>query len=748
MPDLTERPLGRASSPEPETAPGGRRTACQLVHAVPGRLRLRVPTIASDPACAERLAGLLESDPDVTGVRLNPAAGSLVVRCQTATPIDELQDRIDEEVRAARGRVLPGRRPGAQQSLDGSGWRRLALPALTAGLAILGGPLGLAVPAPLIVGTVAAASLPIARRAVHSLRVERRLNIDVLDMTAITLTTLRGSFLAPATMITLVEVGEAIRERTARASEREMLDLLGSMAESVWRERAGGREQVPMEDVARGDTVVVYPGDRVPVDGRILDGHGLIDEHQLTGESMPVVREEGQTVYASTLVREGHLHIGVEQVGDETRAGRLIRLMQDAPVHDTRVENYAAKVADRIVVPSFVLSAALLVLTRDPARAASVLIADFVTGIRVSVPTTILAALTGAARRGIVIRSGRALEKLAEVDTVVFDKTGTVTQGQPTITGCEAIDEGMDAAEVLALAATAEQRLTHPVAEAVVRYASGRGIAPRRRRGWHYEIGLGVEASIDGRTVLVGSDRFLEREGVELERWRERQGEPGESCVYVASDGRLRGVMPYGDPVRPESPEVIASLAREQAMEVHLLTGDKRRTAVAVAVALGIDTANTHAELFPEEKAEVVRQLRAEGRTVAFVGDGVNDLPALVYSDVSVSFGGASDVARETADVVLMDDDLRGLPEALALARGALGIVRQNIRLVVAANLGAVAMTASGALGPVSAAVIHNGSTIASGANGLRPLRTDGRVRVRPTRASGRARGTAAEIQR
>jgi Cu2+-exporting ATPase len=324
--------------------------------------------------------------------------------------------------------------------------------------------------------------MPIARRAIHSLRVQRRLNIDVLDMTAIALTTLRGSFFVPATMITLVEVGEAIRERTARASEREMVELLGSMAQSVWREQGGEREQVAIEEIARGDAVVVYPGDRVPVDGRILDGRGLIDEHQLTGESMPVVREEGQTVYASTLVREGHLHIGVEQVGEETRAGRLIRLMQDAPVHDTRVENYAAKVADRIVVPSFVLSAALLALTRDPTRAASVLIADFVTGIRVSVPTTILAALTGAARAGIVVRSGRALEKLAQVDAVVFDKTGTVTQGQPTITGCEAVDEGMSVSEVLSLAATAEQRLTHPVAEAVVRYAAEHGVEPRPSR--------------------------------------------------------------------------------------------------------------------------------------------------------------------------------------------------------------------------------------------------------------------------
>lgn len=716
-----------------EAEPLGGRVPSRLVHAVPGRLRFRVPAVARDRSYSERLVALALSDASLTGVRMNRAAGSITIHHEALQAQSEVAGRFEELVRTARDPGLELARAEPQGHGPGA-WRRLGLPALTAGLAVLSGPLGLAVPAPLVAGAVGVAAIPIARRAVHSLRAERRLNIDVLDITAIALTTLRGSFLAPSVMIGLVEVGEAIRGRTARASEREVLDLLASMAQSVWIERRGERHLVPIERVSRGDTVVVYPGDRVPVDGRILVGTGSIDEHQLTGESLPVVRAEGETVYASTLMREGHLHIQVEQVGSETRAGRILRLMQDAPIHDTRIEDWAARVADRAVLPAFLLSGAVLLITRNPGRAASILITDFMTGIRVSVPTTVLAALTGAARRGILIRSGRALEQLAGVDTVVFDKTGTVTRGQPTILGVEGATEAMPALEVLALAATAEQRLTHPVAEAVVRYARKRGVEPRRRRSWHYDIGLGVRARVDGRTVLVGSDRLMEREGVDLGEFA--WGAPdwtGPSRIFVASDGELRGSMAYADPPRSESRDVISALRHTHGMEIHLLTGDKRPAARSVADALGIEQARTHAEVFPEEKAAVVRDLRAAGRNVAFVGDGVNDLPALAYADVSVSFGGATDVARETADVVLMDDDLRGLPDAIALAREAMRLSRQNIGIVAGTNLAALGLATVGALGPVSAAVIHNGCTIVAGANGLRPLVQPGYHRARAT---------------
>ena len=704
--------------------------AHSVVHTAGTRMRARVPRVRDDAAYVRRLLAIADAAPAVDGVRINPSVASVVIRWSHV--LDAGAGSAQLAALLAHAAAPAEIEPPSPPRVDPFRSRlpRILFPGFMAGVAGLSRLVGLGFPAPVGALAVLTASLPIARRAYHSIRVERRLNIDVLDMTAIVLTTLRGSYMAPAAMIGLVEVGEAIRERTARASQRELLDLLDSIAHVAWVERDGERRQVPIEEIRSGEVVVVYPGDRVPADGRVLEGSALIDEHQLTGEPMPVLREEGQVVYASTLVREGHLHIAVEQLGRETRAGRIVALMRDAPIHDTRIEDYAGKVADRIVVPALLLAGAVFAVSRDPSRAASILITDFATGIRVSVPTTVLAAMTGAAERGVLMRSGRALEQLAGVDAVVFDKTGTVTEGQPAVTRVVSLRKDVSDEDVLILAATAEQRLNHPVAEAVLRYAESQDVAPGPRGDWHYEIGLGVRSEIGSSVVLVGSDRLLRREGIPLDGVPSEQGS-GESRVYVAVDGRLWGFMSYADPVRPEAARVVAELRDVAGMEIHMLTGDRAETARAVGRQLGIPADNVHGELFPEQKAEVVRALHDAGKFVAFVGDGINDLPALAYADVSISFNSATDVARETADVVLMEDSLSGLPVAFSTAREALRLIRQNIGIVGGVNLAAMAVTTATGLQPVTAAFLHNGSTVVAALNGLRPLRCATQTRLR-----------------
>ena len=691
----------------------------EVVHQLADRLRCREPRLRSDESYAARVVAVAQSDESVAGVSVNRSAASVAVRWAHPLPPAEARSRVARFLTAARDTSI---HPAtAAVSPLGERASRLVLPGAVAGVAALGRLLGFTLPGPVGAVAVLAASLPIARRAFHSITVERRLNLDVLDMTAILLTTVRGSLLAPLSVIGLVEVGEAIRERTARASQRELLDLLDSIAETVWVARGGKPEQIGIDDVRRGDVVVVYPGDRVPVDGRVLEGRALIDEHQLTGEPMPVLHQEGEVVYASTLLRDGHLHIAVELVGGETRAGRIVQLMRDAPVHDTRIENYAGKLADRIVLPSFLLAGAVLAATRNPTRAASILIADFATGIRVSVPTAVLAAMSSAAQAGVVIRSGRALEQLAGVDAVVFDKTGTITEGNPAVVGVESVTSALSPDDILTIAATADQRLNHPVAEAIVRYAAAAGVTPGRRGRWNYDIGLGVRAEIAGQEVLVGSDRLLAREDVDLTPAAPLEG-AGQSRIYVAADGVLCGVIAYADPIRREAEQVVGALREQHGMEIHLLTGDKSETAHAVGRRLGIDAVNVHGELFPEDKAAVLRELRAGGRRVAFVGDGINDLPALAYADVSVSFGGATAVARETADVVLIEDSLHALPAAVAASRQAMRLVNQNIGIVGVVNLAALTVATATGLSPTTAAVVHNGSTVVAALNGLRPL--------------------------
>ncbi|MBG1242281.1 heavy metal translocating P-type ATPase [Nostoc sp. NZL] len=704
-----------------------------VVHIIPGRIRFRVPLLAYEPNYAQRLQELLESDSRILQVRVNCSCSSIAIRYQLSSNNDKLMQayliRLLHEAKVSQHSTV-----NSQQiaEADDSG---VKLPALATVLALLG--LGFPIPRAMIAATVALAALPIAKRAYTSITQKQKLNIDCLDLIAIALTSSQGNLLTPALVITLHEIGDLIRDRTARVTKNHAADLLNSLGHYAWVEQPDGQKKhILATQVQPKDTVIVYPGEQIPVDGQILRGKALIDQQKLTGESMPVLRQVGQAVYASTLVREGEIYIQTERVGTATRAGASIELVQQAPVHDTRMGNYAATVADKAVLPALIFAGLVLATTRNPARAASILTLDFVTGIRVSLPTTFLAALHHATRHGVLIRSGRALEKLAQMDTLVFDKTGTLTKGDIEVVEIETVVGRMSPRRLLTLAAAAEQRLTHPAAAAVVNYAEKQGIKILPRQEFVYEIGLGVRAEIDGEQVIVGSDRFLRQCGIPLDCLYEphlcNQADcpyhlncrisAHNSLLYVGVNQEFQGVIYYTDPLRPESPAVIEKLQTEYGMEIHLLTGDNQQRAIAVAQELNLPLSQVHAEAFPEKKAEIIQKLHESGKTVAFTGDGLNDSIALAYADVAISFSGGSEVARETADVVLMDDNLTSFLEAIAIARQTQAVIKQNIGLAVFPNLAALGLATTIGLHPLAATVVHNGSAIAAGLNGLRPL--------------------------
>ncbi len=724
----------RAVSPEKEITTG---ITYHVVHAIPGRVRFRVPLLAHDANYVLRLQTMLESEPQVTGVRLNRQAASIAISYQelgssdrtiTAYLVRLLKQASIGEVKSKKSNVK-------SQKLEATDDSGVKLPAFATILALLG--LGFPIPRAMIAATVALAALPVAKRAYNSITTERKLNIDCLDLLAIAFTSAQGNLLTPALVMTLHEIGDLIRDRTARVTHDHAADLSDSLGHYAWIEQPDGdKKHILASQAQPGDTVIVYPGDQIPVDGQVLRGTALIDQQKLTGESMPVVRKAGQSVYASTLVREGEIYILAERVGTATRAGASIQLVKQAPVYDTRMGNYAAEVADKAILPALIFSAIVLATTRNPARVASILTLDFVTGIRVSLPTTFLAALHHATRHGVLIRSGRALEKLAQVNTLVFDKTGTLTKGEIEVVEVETVVGRMSGRRLLELAAAAEQRLTHPVAAAVVRYAKKQGVEILPRGEWVYEIGLGVKAEIDGEQVVVGSDRFLRQCGISLGCLYEHHDCHPADCphnlncrisahdalLYVGVNGEFKGVINYTDPLRPESPAVIQQLQSQYGMEIHLLTGDSQQRATAVAQELGIPLSHVHAQAFPEQKAEIIQRLHVSGKTVAFTGDGLNDSVALAYADVSISFGDGSEVARETADVVLMDNNLTSFVEAIAIARQTQQVIKQNIGLAVVPNLAALGLATTFGLHPLAATVVHNGSAIAAGLNGLRPL--------------------------
>jgi heavy metal translocating P-type ATPase len=701
----------------------------EIIHVTLERFRIRIPRLAFDPEYSRKLTWLVESFDFIVSVRISLLSSSLIVHYDPDVPTLMVEESLLKCIEKATEAEIPlDIVPIKSEFRPEIDWiERLGLPILSLSLAVLSTQL-VPIPAIALGALVTTAAIPFVSRIIDIVINERRLDADILDAIWLGLYTLKGDFVGPSLMLSLISTGDALRDATARASERQVFDLLNSMDKYARLERDGVEVQVPLKEVQKGDRVVVYPGEIIPVSGRVLRGTALIDEHKLTGESTLVSRSEGQVVHASTLVLEGKICILTKRIGSNTRLGLTVQLLQSAPVHDTRVEDYAAKIADATIVPSMLLSGAIFVVTQDISRSLAPLHLDFSHNIRIAVPSTIIAALTFAARHGVYIRSGRALEMLARIDTVVFDKTGTLTQGNAEVVEILTANSTISSAEVLQVAASAEQGNTHPVASAILRYAETQNIQTQPCSAWDYRIGFGVVAEIKGEQILAGSHRLISQEGIDINPIYQLhpQLQTGiNSTVYVARGGKLLGVILYTDPARAESAEVISTL-ENLGHQTYMLTGDNKRVANHVAQKLGINSNHVYAESFPDQKVEVVRQLKSQEHTVAFVGEGINDAAALAYADVSISFGSGIDIARETADVILLDDDLRGIPDAIAIAKQAMDIVYQNTALIAIPNIGIVLAGVLFAFDPVLGVIISNGSALVAELNSFRPLFEDG----------------------
>lgn len=688
-----------------------------------GRICLRLPLLHQRHGVAALIRTALLAKRGIHHVKVAPDAGTLIVRYDP--------DKHRPQGLMARVRHLlhtgltPASRPtGLARARDigaeaDEGFRPLLFPTLALTLSLLE-----AAPA-LVVGALTLAGLPTLRRALVGIRM-RRPNVDQLDFVALVMLAGLGDFFTGGLMTWLIGLGDVIQNKTMRRSHQAISELMAPSASNAWVERDGSLVSMSLDRLQAEDVVVVHPGDQIPVDGIITQGHILVDLKLLTGKSAPVLRREGDQAYALTTVVDGQAHIRVQHIGSETRAGRVAAMIEEAPLSDTRIANYAAKIGDRLVLPIFALAGASYLVTGSLIRMASILILDFATGIRVSAPTTVLSAMTGAARQGLFIKGGKAMEQLAVVDAFVFDKTGTLTQGCPVVTAVCALDNALTSDEVLCLAAGAEAKLKHPAANAIVRAAQERGLGIPPIEEMENVLGLGVKAVIGGRVIQVGSERYMRQLAIEMNAMEEvaapdkPNAVEGNSVVFVAREGCLIGLITYTDPPRAESEAVIQALRERGVRRIVMLTGDNARTAHSVAGRLGIT--DVIADAFPEQKADVIQQLCAEGYTVAVIGDGVNDAPAFAYADVSVSLPRGADVAKETADIILLDDDLWGLPRAIDLSRRALGILQQNLNIIVAPTALGLVASVAGFASPIVSTLINNGTTVLAGLNALRPL--------------------------
>jgi Cu2+-exporting ATPase len=565
---------------------------------------------------------------------------------------------------------------------------------------------------------------PIALRAWRVWRREGRLNIDFLDTLAIAASLLQGNPMAGAIVTWLIKLGDWIRDLTAAGTRRAISELLEFQTKTAWVIRDNVITPVPASELVAGDEVVVYPGEIIPVDGEIIDGHAMIDQKTITGEGLPVMRAKGEAVFAATVIRDGQLTVRAIRVGSFTTAGQIARLVESAPIGDTRMQNHAEKLADRLVVPTLAVAAGTAAVSGDFNRFLSLVIVDYGTGIRVAAPTAVLASMTHAARAGIIIKSGAHMERLAQVDTVIFDKTGTLTHGSPAVLDVISYERNITARHLLGLAAAAETRLKHPVAEALRVKAHELGANIPYCEETKYRIGLGVEGQVNGYYLHVGNERFMRQSSINVrpaETDRSALDQQGYSCIYVAVDGTLAGLVPFTDQIRPESREVIERLHAMGIRNSVMLTGDNAVVARAVCRRLGLS--HHFAEMLPADKAEVIQRYQREGNVVAMVGDGINDSPALSFADVGIAMKHGAEVARESADVVLMEDSLWKLVKAVEISRGAVGLIRQNYAIVAGLNTLALGLALPGRLiSPSITAVISNGSAILASLNGIRPI--------------------------
>jgi Cu+-exporting ATPase len=487
-------------------------------------------------------------------------------------------------------------------------------------------------------------------------------------------------------IIALILVGKYLEARAKSQTSAAIRALIGLQPKTARVLRGGAEVEAPLAEVRVGDIVVVRPGEKVPVDGVITSGQSSVDESMLTGESMPVQKAVGDAVIGATLNRTGSFQFRATRVGKDTALAQIVKLVQQAQGSKAPVQRLVDQVS-AVFVP-VVIGIALVTLavwymvsgdfTQAMMFAVAVLVIACPCALGLATPTAIMVGAGTGAEHGILIKNAEALERASSLTTVVFDKTGTITEGQPAVT--DVVTNGTDE-ELLRLAASVERGSEHPLGEAVVRAAQERGLTLAQPQGFEALAGHGVQATVDGRGIVIGSPRLMQEQGIDTAGLHSDiarlQGE-AKTAVVVAVDGQALGVLGIADPVKATSAAAIASLKR-QGVQVLMLTGDNRRTAEAIAQRVGLESGEVLAEVLPEMKAAEVKRVQEAGRIVAMVGDGINDAPALAQADVGIAMGTGTDVAIETADITLLRGDLRSVGQAIALSKRTMSTIRWNL---------------------------------------------------------------------
>lgn len=568
-------------------------------------------------------------------------------------------------------------------------------------------------PAPLDAAYTAFRSIRFLWKGVRCV-LSRRLEVEVLDALSIGVSLLRGDFGTAGSVMFLLNLGSLLEEWTRKKSLDDLARSMALNVDKVWVRSQGTEVLVPLTKVRSGDEVVVRSGNMIPLDGTVLEGEAMVNQAALTGESMPVRKAEGSTLYAGTVVEEGECVFIAKAEGGSNRYDKIVAMIEESEKLKSSTENRALVLADKLVPWCLGATVVTYLLTRNVTRAISCLMVDFSCALKLSMPLAVLSAMRECGSYHITVKGGKYLEALSKADTIVFDKTGTLTRATPQVVEVVPFS-GCNEREVLQLAACLEEHFPHSMANAVVRAAKERGISHEEMHSEvEYIVAHGIASRVSGERVVIGSHHFVfEDEKCTIPTAEQQKFDalkPAYSHLYMAASGQLVGVICISDPLRPEAAAVLNGLRALGIRNTVMMTGDSERTAAAIAKQVGVD--RFFAEVLPEDKANFVQQAKAEGHTVVMIGDGINDSPALSAADIGIAINSGAAIAREIADVTIKADSLEELVALKAIANSLQKRVHANYRFVLTFNSALIALGALGILQPASSAMLHNLSTI------------------------------------
>ncbi|PTY03406.1 heavy metal translocating P-type ATPase [Verrucomicrobia bacterium LW23] len=564
--------------------------------------------------------------------------------------------------------------------------------------------------------------VPSVKQAIEVLRA-RRLGVDVLDTIVGGVCLITGQVFAGAVLAWCLSFGRKLLKKTEDDSKKMLLNVFGKQPRFVWLLRDGVEVEVALEKIKTGDTIVVHTGETVPVDGKVIEGMAMIDQHTLTGESSPAEKVVGDNVFASTVMLAGKIHVEVTKAGTETTSAKISQILNDTAGYKMDSQTRGEEMADKAVIPTLAI-ATLGLSTIGVNGATAIVNCDFGTGIRMAAPLGMLSSLTLCAQHGILVKDGRALESMDKVDTFLFDKTGTLTRERPEV-GRIIVAGSFSADTILAYAAAAEQKFSHPIAKAILdKFEQAKLTMPKTNES-KYAVGYGITVEIEGHTVRVGSARFVKMEGIEIpdviKTAQDEVHATGSSLIMVAIDNELSGALELVASPRPEAIEIVRGLRARGVKHIAIISGDHTKPTEKLAKELGMD--RFFAEVLPQDKANYVELLQKEGKTVCFVGDGINDSIALKKANVSISLRGASSVATDTAQVVFMEESLKKILELKDISRDLTNNINRSWMLIAVPNIFCIAGAFFFGFGVMHSVVFNNVSAIGALVNGLSPLK-------------------------